>query len=563
MNEEANKLTMNLDPFGILSSSLAIQSAWLSHPLELSEKLTKLTLDSWSLELCSCMQAIPALPSISDPIPVVKFDERFQYALWEKNPWFDALKGGYLLYTRWLEDAIYETPEVTDKEKRKAAFWARQVLNGMAPTNFFWTNPEAIRHCIETNGTSLIKGWEYFQKDIERGSISMVDDSAFEVGKDLATTPGSVVFRNELLELIQYSATTTKVHTVPIVMVSPWINKYYILDLNEQKSLLKYLVDQGFTVFVTSWKNPGVEMRNTTLDDYMIKGVLQAVNVARDICDVPQVHLTGYCIGGTIVSALMAWLNHPDNVQDSPVAHWTLFTTLVEFSNPGDIDIFIDKNAIKLVETLMKQKGYLDGEQLAMSFRMLRSNNLIWHFYVKHYLCGEPYDAFDVLFWNIDTTRLPEAMHKSYLRELYLNNKLSQKNEFVIAGRALDLTDITQPLYVVSAEQDHIVPWKESFKICDLVSSPIRHVLATSGHILGIINPPVEPPKRRYWVSDITKGTDADNWLNTTNKKPGSWWEDWVAWLAPQSGDMLKPPQMGGEKHTILADAPGTYVLEK
>ena len=553
-----------MDPYGIFSSSMAIQRAWLNHPIELSEQFTKLTIEAWSLEE---WQALTGFGLNGDLFPAVSFDERFQDKLWEKNPWFDTLKESYLLYTRWLEDAIYDTPDMEDKEKRKAAFWARQMLNAMAPTNFFWTNPKAIIRSMETNGTSLIEGWKNFLADVERGTVSMVKEDAFVIGKDLATTPGSVVFRNELLELIQYKPSTAKVHAIPIVIVTPWINKYYILDLDEKKSMIKYLVEQGFTVFITSWKNPGSEMRDTTLDDYMIKGVLEAVYAARDICAAPHVHLSGYCIGGTIVSALMAWLNHPDNdkknKENFPVAHWTLLASLVDFSNPGEIDVFIGENAIQAVEKLMKEKGYLDGQDMAMSFRMLRSNSLIWHYFANNYLCGEEPEAFDVLFWNMDTTRMPEAMHKFYLRELYLNNRLVQKDSLIVGGRSIDLGRITQPLYSVGTEQDHIVPWKESFKTSDLVSGSVRYVLATSGHILGIVSPPVDPPKRRYWVSDVEKGNDVDNWLEETEKVPGSWWEDWIAWLAPQSGKKQKPPALGGKKHSRLADAPGTYVLEK
>lgn len=555
-----NTPQLNLDPFGILSSILEVQCAWFNHPIELSEELTKLGVEIWSLEEWQLLTG--GVPH-GDLFPASPFDARFQNSFWEESPWFDALKESYLLYTRWLEDAIYETPEVPEKTRRKAGFWTRQMLNAMAPTNFFWSNPQAIIKALETNGASVVDGMNNFLSDIKRGTISMVEENAFEVGKDLATTPGAVVFRNELLELIQYKPTTKNVHAVPIVIVSPWINKYYILDLNEKKSLIKYLVDQGFTVFVTSWKNPGSDMRETSLDDYMLKGVLEAVNVAREICEVPQVHLAGYCIGGTIVSALMAWLNHPDNKEPSPVAHWTLLASLTDFSNPGCIDVFTDEDAVTLVEKLMVEKGYLDGGDMAMSFRLLRSNSLIWHYFVNNYLCGETPEAFDVLFWNMDTTRLPEAMHKFYLRELYLNNKLAQKDALTAGGRKIDLSRIEQPLYSVGTEQDHIVPWKESFKISDLISAPVRYVLATSGHILGIVTPPVKPPKRRYWVSEVEKGVIADEWLEQTEKVPGSWWEDWTAWLTPQCGKKQVAPKLGSKSYKPLAEAPGTYVLEK
>ena len=552
--------SINPDPFGIFSSCLAVQRAWLNQPQKLAETLTSFgvqfsTLEQW--------QSLNCLHKTPDLVPVVEYDERFQHPMWEENPWFDTIKEVYLLYTRWLEDAIHDTPEVSDKDKRKAAFWVRQVLNAAAPSNFFWSNPKAIIRSIETNGRSLLDGRKNFLKDVARGTISMVREDAFVVGRDLAITPGSVVYRNELMELIQYSPTTSKVHAVPIVIVTPWINKFYILDLNPHKSLVKYLVDQGFTVFITSWKNPSSKMRETTMDDYMIHGALQAVEAARTICGVPQVHLVGYCIGGTIVSALMAWLNHPDQNQESPVAHWSLFASLVDFDEPGCIDVFIDEDTVQAVEQLMSEHGYLDGQHMALSFRMLRSNSLIWTYFVNQYLCGEPVKDFDVLFWNMDTTRMPERMHSCYLREFYLNNKLAKKDALTMAGRPLDLSRITQPLYAVGTEQDHIVPWQQSFKTCLLVESPARYVLATSGHILGIISPPIRPPKRRYWVSNIKPGISADRWLQTTDKVPGSWWTDWSKWLAEHCGEKHRPPVMGGHNHSMLEDAPGSYVLEK
>ncbi len=559
MSQINKKLNFNLDPFGILSSCWQVQKAWLSHPQKLTEELAKLEAEIWSLEE---WQRITGAGSHGDLFPAAPYDERFQLSNWTENPYLDTLKESYLLYTRWLEDAIFETPDVPEKTKKKAAFWARQVLNALAPTNWFWTNPEAMARFFESNGISAVNGCNNYEADADRGVVSLVDEYAFEVGVNLATTPGAVVFRNELLELIQYAPTTDKVHRIPILIVAPWINKYYILDLDEQKSLIRFLVSQGFTVFVTSWKNPGPEMRNTTLDEYMLKGVLEAVTVAKKICKVPNVHLTGYCVGGTIVSALMAWINAKDS-DDSPVAHWTLLASLVDFSDPGDIDVFIDEDSVQLIEQLMERKGYLDGKDMAMSFRMLRSNSLIWHYFVNNYLYGEPPEAFDVLYWNMDTTRIPEAMHSFYLRELYLNNKLVEKNGLTLGERPIDLGSIIQPLYVVGTEQDHITPWKETFKICELVSGKVRYVLATSGHILGTISPPIDPAKRRYWAGDLNGTSDPESWLAQTDKIRGSWWTDWVKWLRPNCGDKEFPPPLGGGKYSPILDAPGTYVLER
>ncbi len=552
----------NLDPYDIFSSSKAVQKAWFSNPEALSEQLKKLAVDIWSLDEWKKMTNIGSDVDFSS----TSFDQQSPSQLLENNPWFDMMKESHRVYSQWLEDSIENAPDLGDDEKRKAAFWTRQMSNAMSPNNFFWTNPDAIAKAMETNGQSLIDGMKNMQIDKERGSISMVREDAFEVGKDLATTEGAVVFRNELLELIQYKATTKTVHAIPIVIVTPWINKYYIFDLNEKKSMVKHLVDQGYTVFITSWKNPTSEMRETKLDDYMLKGALEAVNAAREICNAPHVHLGGYCIGGTIVSALMAWLNHPKSGykgKDFPVKSWTLMASLTDFSNPGEIDVFISEDAITAVEKLMVEKGYLDGKDMAMSFRLLRSDSLIWHYFANNYLCGQEPDVFDVLFWNMDTTRMPEAMHQFYLRELYLNNNLAQKDAIEVGGLPIDMGRIKQPLYSVGADQDHIVPWQESFKTIDLVGSPVRYVLASSGHILGIVSPPVQPPKRNYRASEVKQGTKVDSWFDKTENVAGSWWEDWTAWLSPQCGKKQKPPVLGGKTHKVLEASPGTYVMEK
>lgn len=549
------------DPFGIVTSCWEVQRAWLAHPCELTNELTKLGAEFWALQI---WQRMYAYGKHQDLIPAKRYDERFQDPIWTENAYLDTLKEIYLIYIHWLEDAIYQTPDVPDRTRRKAAFWVREALNAIAPTNFFWTNPVAIKRYIETEGQSAVKGLESFLGDVGKANISMVEETGFEVGVNMANTPGAVVFRNELVELIQYTPATQTVRDVPIVIIAPWINKYYILDLNEKKSLVRFLVNQGFTVFVTSWKNPSAELRDASFDDYMLKGVLQTVEVARHICRVPQVHLTGYCIGGTIVAALMSWLNRRERGEtENPVAHATLFTTLVDFSEAGDIEAFIDEDSISFLEQIMAREGYLDGKAMGASFRTLRANSLIWHYWVNNYLCGEPPPRFDVLYWNTDTTRLPAAMHSFYLREFYLENRLAQKDALVLGGHPIDLGRITQPLYIVGTEQDHITPWKSTFKTCNLVNGPVRYVLATSGHILGVINPPVDPPKRRYWVGAVNAPIDPEAWQSQTDKIPGSWWDDWTQWLHPKCGELQAPPNLGSDRYPRLTDAPGTYVLEQ
>ncbi|MFZ1829918.1 MAG: alpha/beta fold hydrolase [Candidatus Competibacteraceae bacterium] len=550
------------DPFDIAGSSLAVQQAWLRQPERLATLLQQLMLDAGRVHdrFARASMGIPSDPALA----AVVYDERFQDPIWTDQPWFDYLKEMYLLYNHWLEDAIYATEGIDPKQRQRAAFWTRQWLDAIAPTNYFWTNPEALRRAIASQGLTLLQGLQNWLRDAALRDVRMVEPDAFQVGRDLATTPGQVVFRNELLELIQYAPTTERVHAIPIVLVAPWINKFYIMDLSPRNSLVRYLVRQGFTVFITSWKNPGPEARATTLDDYLLKGVRPAFEAARTICGVPQIHATGYCLGGTAVAMLLAWFNaDPVDRGANPVAHWTTFTTLVDFSDPGEIGVFLNEASFDFLRERMAKTGYLDGANMAGAFRLLRPNSLIWHYVIHSYLYGAELAPSDVLFWNCDTTRMPAAMHEFYLRELYLNNKLMEPHRLEIGGRRLDLGAITQPLYAVGAEQDHIAPWRQTFRLCGLTGGPARYVLATSGHILGIINPPVNPPKRRFWVGDATGRRDPEGWQGSIEKVPGSWWEDWSRWLAERCGPLGAPPAMGSTDYPVLEPAPGRYVLEK
>ena len=550
-----------LDPFDIIGSSLAVQQAWLRQPERLAASLHGLALDTHRVHEHF---ARTSLGLRSEPaIPAVIHDQRFQDPAWMDHPGFAYLKEIYLLYGRWLEDAIYTTEDIDPTRRRRAAFWVRQWLDAIAPSNFFWTNPEALRRAFASHGYSILWGLQHWLRDAAVEDVRMVEPDAFQVGRDLAATPGQVVLRNELLELIQYAPATDQVRAMPVVLVAPWINKYYIMDLSPENSLVRYLVGQGFTVFITSWKNPGPEARAMTLDDYLLQGLRPALEAARAICGVPQVHATGYCLGGTALAMLLAWLNaDPADRATHPVAHWTTFTTLVDFSDPGEIGAFLSESSFEFLKQRMNAAGYLDGADMAGAFRLLRPNNLIWHYVIHSYLYGEELPPSDVLFWNCDTTRMPAAMHEFYLRELYLNNRLAQ-GSLDLGGRRLDLGTIQQPLYVVGAEQDHIAPWKQTFRLCGLTGGPARYVLATSGHILGIINPPVTPPKRRYWVGDATGQGDAEAWREKTEKTAGSWWEDWTRWLGERCGPPGPPPPLGNADYPPLEAAPGRYVLEK
>uniref|UniRef100_Q47HD2 Alpha/beta hydrolase fold:Poly-beta-hydroxybutyrate polymerase, N-terminal n=1 Tax=Dechloromonas aromatica (strain RCB) TaxID=159087 RepID=Q47HD2_DECAR len=552
-----------VDPYGVTTSMLAAQMAWLMHPQELARAMSALSGDLVELQT-HVMHRAMGLPS-ADVIRPNADDARFADPIWTESATWDIVKEWYIAFTHRLEDMFFETPGLSDKERRRSAFWLRNWLNMVAPTNFFLLNPVAMRRFVETNGESLKQGWENFQRDVKAKNILMVEPDAFKVGEDLATTPGKVIFRNRLVELIHYAPTTAKVRAMPIVIITPWINKFYILDLTAKKSMVKYLTDQGFSVFITSWKNPGEELSDVRFDDYLLEGVNEVVSVASEFCKVPKVHLVGYCIGGTLVSTYMAWANKRFGQDKVPVAHWTLFTTLTDFAHPGDIDVFIDEACIGALEESMAKKGYLDGSEMASSFRMLRSNPLIWHYWTQSYLLGEPLAPFDVLFWNMDTTRMPQAMHSYYLRELYLENNLIKRDKLNIAGEAIDLDLIEQPLYAVTAEDDHIAPWKQCYRIRKQINvkAPVRFVLSTSGHILGIVNPPVNPPKRAYWIGEPERNEHWEHWFDRAEKKPGTWWEDWTRWLGERTGDLVDAHPAANRKFPALADAPGTYVLEK
>lgn len=550
----------SIDPLGMTAPLVHAQLAWASHPQELAEAMAKVSDSLWALQWHSWRRLL-GLPS-QDPVKPHEDDNRFTDPIWADSPSWDVVKEWYLVLTHHTQDMLYETPGLSQKERRRAAFWWRKWLNAMAPSNFLYTNPVAMRIAMETHGESLVRGFRNFLADMEAGDIRMTDPGDFKVGENLAVTPGKVVFRNRLLEVIHYTPIRPQVHRTPVVIVTPWINKFYILDLNPKKSMIRYLLDQGLDVFITSWKNPGAEMREVRFDDYLTEGVQALVDTARGVTGADKVHAVGYCIGGTALSAYMAWANKHFAPGDVPVAHWTLFTTLVDFHKPGDIEVFVDEGSIRFITQNMERKGYLDGAEMASSFRLLRSNSLIWHYVVHGWLYGETPPPFDVLFWNMDTTRMPYTMHAWYLRELYLHNKLIEKDALMLAGETIDLGAISQPVYAVSAEDDHIAPWRQTFRTMNYVAGPKRFVLSSSGHILGIINPPVKPPKRRFWVGQARRSDTADGWHGGAETHQGSWWEDWMAWLKPQCGELREAVSVANDAYPALANAPGTYVLE-
>ena len=557
----ARTLQSVFDPFGMFASIFQSQQSWAQHPQEWLHAIDRLARETGALQVHGLRRALGL--EREDYVKPAEGDTRFDASEWRDNLFYDLLKQWYLLHTRWIGEAVYDTPAMTKHNRRRAAFWVRQWFNALAPANYFLTNPVAMRKFCESGGQSILDGLKNWSGDQRAGDLRMVDGRSFSVGHNLATTPGSVVLRNELIELIHYAPLAGQVHAVPLLFVPPWINKFYILDLNEKKSMLRYLLKQGFSVFVISWRNPDASMANTTFADYVLKGVLTAIEAARAVCGVAQVHAVGYCLGGTALAALMAWLNREyEGKPGMPVASWTLLASLVDFSRSGEIETFLNEEGIRKVEEVLARKGYLDGREMSMTFRLLRPNSLIWHYFVHNYLYGETPPAMDVLYWNTDTTRLPRAMHSFYLRNCYVKNALAQRDGISIGRHPIDLRRIAQPLYAVGSDEDHITPWRGTFKTCTLVGGPARYALSTSGHILGIINPPVSPPKRAYRAGDWNGETDGKAWRCQHQQQPGSWWQDWTRWLAQRCGPLQTPPPVATREYPALCPAPGTYVLE-
>jgi polyhydroxyalkanoate synthase len=486
-------ISEQLDPFGIYQSIFAVQQAWLNAP----EQWAGAVREFWDNYCHTCADlGDHNTESHSHLIHLPNSDSRFSDPAWDEHPFFHSVKQQYQLWEKWLDHTIKKSPDVDENTRHKANFWVKQYTHMLSPSNFFFLNPEAISKAISTQGQSLLGGQKLFLHDAEKKEISMVSPN-FQVGNNLATTAGEVIYRNPIIELIYYRPVTDKVFKTPLLFIPPWINKYYILDLKPNKSPINYLLEQGFSVFMISWKNPTIDMRNTTFDDYLLKGILPAIEVIKDICGISAVHAIGYCIGGTALATLMAWLNaHPDYKDLNPIAHATLLCSLTDFTNPGEIKVFIDEKSVSYLEKMVDVQGLLDGKQMEIAFRLLRSNSLIWNYFSTQYLMGEPPSAFDILYWNTDGTRLPAAMYKTYLRELYLNNKLVKKNAFSISDIGIDLSLITQSLYLLGTEVDHITPWKSVFSLSKYCpDANIRAVLAASGHISGVLTPPSNPSK--------------------------------------------------------------------
>ncbi|HEY1453377.1 MAG TPA: class I poly(R)-hydroxyalkanoic acid synthase [Roseiarcus sp.] len=488
-------------------------------------------------------------------------DKRFADAAWRDNPYFDFIKQAYVLTTRWADDLVKHADELAPHDRDKAQFYLRQVTAALSPSNFVATNPELMRTTLAESGENLVRGLKMLADDIQAGHgtlrIRQADARGFKLGVNLAATPGKVIFRNELLELIQYEPITAEVYKRPLLIVPPWINKFYILDLNPEKSFIRWATAQGLTVFVISWVNPDERQADKDFDSYMREGILTALDCIDEATGEREVTAIGYCVGGTLLAATLAYMAA---VGDKRITSATFFAAQIDFADPGDLKVFVDAEQLKQVEERMAEQGYLDGSQMANAFNMLRPNDLIWSYYVNNYLKGKEPMPFDLLVWNSDSTRMPAANHKFYLRHCYLQNDLS-KGRMVLGGKTLDLRQVTVPVYELATKEDHIAPARSVFTGAKCFAGPVRYVMAGSGHIAGVVNPPGKP-KYQYWSGGPPKG-EFDAWVAAAKETPGSWWPDWLAWLTAQAQEKAPARKPGGGKLKPLADAPGDYVRVK
>jgi len=489
------------------------------------------------------------------PVPVPEKDKRFADPAWTDNPGFFAIRQAHLATTRLVNDML-EAGSGDKVDDAKAKLATAFLLDAVAPTNFLLTNPAALKRAFETGGTSLVSGASHFVDDLlnNNGRPRQVDARPFRLGENMACTPGKVVFRNDLMELIQYEPQTKQVHAVPVLASPPWINKYYVMDLAPKRSFLEWAVQHQRTVFAISYRNPDVSMGGTTLDDYLIHGPRDALDVIGEITGAPKIDIVGLCLGGALTAMLSAYLIEKG---DDRLGSITLLNTLLDYSEPGVLGTFTDEKTVARLEKQMQEKGVLESSQMAGTFDILRANDLIFSYVVSNWLMGQDPPAFDILAWNGDSTRMPAAMHSFYLRSLYMRNELA-KGELELSGQTLSLADVKNDTYVVGAINDHIVPWHGSYKTGQLMGGHVRYVLSSGGHIAGIVNPP--GPKAWHEAGDWdAAGPEA--WRSRTTKQNGSWWEDWTAWSDERAGELVKPPSMGSRKHKPIADAPGEYVF--
>ena len=553
--------TIKIEPADEISDMVKtfghVAEYWLSDPQRATEIQT--TLGKAYLELWAAAAKRLSGENVPPVIAPDPRDKRFTDPEWSSNQFYDFIKQAYLLSTQWGERLVKNAHDLDPHTRQKAEFYTRQLANAVSPSNFLLTNPELMRDTLSENAENLVRGMKMLAEDIEAGQgylkLRQSDASKFKVGKNLAVTPGKVIHQNDLMQLIQYSPATESVLTRPLLIIPPWINKFYILDLNPEKSFIKWCVDQGLTVFVISWVNPDARQAAKGFEEYMHEGPLEALDVIKDVTGEDSVHTIGYCVGGTLMAVTLAWMAAKG---DKRIASATFFAAQVDFTYAGDLLVFVDEEQLKTVERNMAERGYLEGKKMATAFNMLRSNDLIWPYVISNYLKGKQPYPFDLLYWNSDSTRMPAANHSFYLRNCYLDNKLS-KGQMVIDNVKLDLGKITIPIYNLATREDHIAPAKSAFLGSKFFGGPVKYVLAGSGHIAGVVNPPGKKQKYQYWTGDDPIGS-LDKWIEKATEHPGSWWPDWIDWIRKQDGATVPARQPGSAQYKPIEDAPGSYV---
>ena len=544
------------DELGVGKAFMELTSKMLANPARLAEAQLGLWRDYMTLWQSSVLRMLgaPAGP-VAEP---AKGDKRFKDAGWQEHVLFDYVKQSYLIAARWLHGQVANVEGIPEHTRKRIDFFTRQYIDALAPSNFALTNPEVFRETVASGGQNLVRGLNNLLDDIERGNgqlrISMTDSKAFELGVNIATTPGKVVFQNDLMQLIQYEPSTKKQWKRPLLVIPPWINKYYILDLREKNSFIRWAVAEGMTVFVISWVNPDARLAHKDFEDYLTEGPLAALDAIEKATGEADANVVGYCLGGTLLAATLGFLAAK---KQKRIASATFMTALIDFSAPGELEVFIDEERVASLEKRMKERGYLEGSEMATTFNMLRSNDLIWSFVVNNYLLGKDPFPFDLLFWNSDSTRMPAKMHTFYLRNMYIRNAMAKPGGITLAGVPIDLSKVTVPTYFVSAIEDHIAPWKTTWLGPRLLKGKSRFVLSGSGHIAGMINPPAAN-KYGYWTNP-GDAPSADAWLAAATPHEGSWWLDWREWIAREQGREVPARVPGKGGLAVLEDAPGSY----
>jgi polyhydroxyalkanoate synthase subunit PhaC len=539
------------DELGIAKAYIDLYSRMLSNPAGLAAFSTNLMIDYMQLWQSSWMKmlGVQAAP-VAAP---AKGDGRFRDDDWSSNFLFDYMKQSYLIASRHIQHAVANVEGMSPESEKKVAFFTRQYVDALSPSNFALTNPQVLRETLASGGQNLLKGLNNLLSDMEKGGISMTDEKAFKLGQNVATTPGKVVFQTELMQLIQFEPTTKEAYRTPLVIIPPWINKYYILDLRPTNSFIKWALDQGHTVFVLSWVNPDARLAQMGFEDYMKQGPLAALDAIEKATGERKVNFIGYCLGGTLLGATLAYLSAKG---EDRVASATFFVSLLDFSAPGELGVFIDEGQVDSLEKKMNERGYLEGSEMASTFNLLRANDLVWSFVINNYLMGKDPFPFDLLYWNSDATRMPARMHSYYLRNMYLKNLLGVPGGITMDGVPVDLSKVKIPAYFISTAEDHIAPWKTTYKGSQYLGGDVRFVLGGSGHIAGIVNPPAAK-KYHYWTNDARPAA-ADDWFKTATQHPGSWWDDWQAWMDVRNGGEKVPARAPKDP---LEDAPGSYVM--